>query len=161
MKDNAEVEYEAYATTELEVAPVNEWETMEEEGAPNDDMPPLPPQLEKHRANVTYSGRTWTIAKLLEIHQKLELPTLAKKNQNKRFIFDSILQSGKVERVSDNEFVYEWEELPDHLRKGPKWKVLVGTEVVLPEGFNACGARRVSLLPPAKSGQLARQSSAT
>jgi hypothetical protein len=25
MKDNAEVEYEAYATTELEVAAVNEW----------------------------------------------------------------------------------------------------------------------------------------
>jgi hypothetical protein len=147
MKDNAEVEYEAYATTEPEVTVLNEWEMMEEEGAPADDMPPLPPQLEKRRANVTYSGRTWTIAKLLEIHQKVELPTLAKKNQNKQFIFDSILQSGKVERVSDDEFVYEWEELPDHLRKGPKWKVLVGTEVMLPEGFNACGAQEGFFAP--------------
>ena len=119
---------------------------MEEECAPA-DMPPMSPQLEKRRANFTYSGCTWTVAKLLEIHQKFELPTLAKKNQNKRFIFDSILQSGKVERVSDNEFIYEWEELPDHLRKGPKWKVLVGTEVVLPEGFNACGAQEGFFAP--------------
>jgi hypothetical protein len=43
--------------------------------------------------------------------------------------------------------VYEWEELPDHLRKGPKWKVLVGTEVMLPEGFNACGAQEGFFAP--------------
>jgi hypothetical protein len=38
--------------------------------------------------------------------------------------------------------VYEHEEVPQHPLKGPKWKVLTGTEVVLPEvpeGFNPSG----------------------
>jgi hypothetical protein len=41
--------------------------------------------------------------------------------------------------ISNDEFVYEYKEVPQHLLKGPKWKVLTGTKVVLPEGFNPSG----------------------
>ena len=42
--------------------------------------------------------------------------------------------------MKGDSFEFEEKVLPSHLQKGPKWKLLTGMEVTLPEGIGPSGA---------------------
>ena len=74
---------------------------------------------------------------LQDIFNKLGVHTKLPKNPNKCIIFDALLDSShpSVTKINNNTFSYQDIIVPEHLKKGPKWKVLTGIEVELPEGF--------------------------
>ncbi|KAL7502757.1 hypothetical protein ACHAXN_000661 [Cyclotella atomus] len=119
------------------------------------DTPEAP--TESRREIVAYQPTNKTNkTKLLAIHQSLALPSVAK-SSTKQMIFDSIVQSGKVEVIYPKTFAYQVEVIPDHLQKGPKWKILTGTEVVLPEGFKPSGVEEGYFAPMNKENAAAQK----
>lgn len=106
--------YEAFASNEFKLAAVEEWEMLDDAALPGE---PDANVVEKRTNHIKYNNSS-TKAKLTTIHQQLDLPQLKKKNPNKRSIFDAILDSGKVQKLSNDEFIYEYEVVPKHLQ-GP------------------------------------------
>ena len=90
---------------------------------------------------------------LQEIFNKLGVRTKLPKNPNKCIIFDAILDSShsSVTKINNNTFSYQDILVPEHLKKGPKWKVLTGKEVELPEGF---AQKMFQVCPSASTSQI-------
>ena len=77
---------------------------------------------------------------MYDLFLKLEIQgTRITSTSNKQAVFDAIRDSGKVLKLKDDEFKFEEMVLPSHLQKGPKWNLLTGMEVTLPEGIGPSG----------------------
>jgi hypothetical protein len=133
--DNAREEMEL--VPEDPAAAIPEWEMDYEEG----DGEVAAPQPIVKIVTVRYSRncRTWTVAALFDLYQRYQIGTSLRKTAGKRLIFDAIRDSSFATKIDDDTFTYEMEEIPEHLMKGPKWKILDGVEIDLPEDFDPSG----------------------
>ena len=131
---------------EVIIPSVADWELLAEESdadAARDDGKTEEVQYEFRTTKVKYtkSGKAWSKPALYDLFLKLEIQgTSIKSTSTKQAVFDAICDSGKVMKLKDDEFEFEEKVLPSHLQKGPKWKLLTGMEVTLPEGIGPSGA---------------------
>jgi hypothetical protein len=74
-------------------------------------------------------------------------PPIAK-NSSKQVVFNAIrdCSDAKMNKIDDNMFQYTSEQLPLHLQKGPKWTMLLGEEIQMPDGFGGIAGWRKDFL---------------
>ena len=72
------------------------------------------------------------------------------KSVSKLAVFNAIRDSSKVNKIDDTTFECQFEDVPEHLKKGPRWKVLIGKEIELPVGFAASGVEEGFFAPTNK-----------
>lgn len=130
---------------------VFDWETLDDvEEEPADAPPPLVTKID----TVTYStkGKKFTAAYLRELYCKLDLQPPVAKNTSKKVLFNAIRDSqhAAIKTIDEVTFTYEYQEVPDHLKKGPRWKMLTGMDIALPEGFDPSGAEEGFFAPTNK-----------
>ena len=65
-------------------------------------------------------------------------------------MFNAIRDSSEVTKIDETTFEYQFEEVPAHLQKGPRWKLLIGKEIELPIGFSASGVEEGFFAPTNK-----------
>ena len=144
---NAEEEYLAEREEVVPVPEVQEWELEATEADEEEGAPVIMTITVKYKQN----GKPLK-NDLQEIFNKLGVRTRLPKNPNKRIIFDAILDSShpSVTKINNNTFSYQDILVPEHLKKGPKWKLLTGKEVELPEGFAFSGEEEGVFAPTKK-----------
>jgi hypothetical protein len=83
---------------------INEWEAIATSlESAEADMPP-PTVTEEVIVSFKKNDRVWTKTKLYELFIELQTGKKLPKNADKRLVFDTILESGKVEKVDENTF---------------------------------------------------------
>lgn len=148
---NAEEEFAAARMEDGVVPSVADWELLVEEEHEGGDADPATAredgktdevqyEMRKTKVQYTKAGKAWSKAALYQLFLKLEIGgTCIKSNSGKRAVFDSIRDSDKVTKLNEDAFEFEEKVIPSHLQKGPKWKLLTGMEVTLPEGISLTG----------------------
>ncbi len=120
---------------------VFEWALPEEtEEQPADESPP---QLVSVTERVVYTRnhKKYTAQYLKDLYKTLALNPPIAKNSSKQVVFNAIrdCSDAKINKIDDNMFEYTSEQLPLHLQKGPKWTMLLGEEIQMPDGFGYSG----------------------
>eukprot|EP00956_Cyclotella_meneghiniana_P005902 scaffold7734_cov39-Cyclotella_meneghiniana.AAC.1 len=147
---NAEEELQADMMPDLTVPVVADWELLAEDAeadAPAEGgTQEIQYETKTTKVKYTKAGKKWNKNQLYDLFLQLDIQgTSIKNNSNKRAVFDAIRDSNKVVKLNDDEFQFEEKIVPSHLQKGPRWKLLTGTEIVLPADNNV-GPPRLTYL---------------
>ena len=148
---NADEEREADALKDDAVPVVQEFEELLDDAvdAPADAEAPEPIMVTE-RVVYTKKHKKYTSAWLKDLHDRLSLEPKLPKSVSKLAVFNVIRDSSKVNKIDDTTFEYQFEDVPEHLKKGPRWKVLIGKEIELPVGFAASGVEEGFFAPTNK-----------
>ena len=89
----------------------------------------------------TRNHKKYTAQYLKDLYKTLALNPPIAKNSSKQVVFNAIrdCSDAKINKIDDNTFKYTSEQLPLHLQKGPKWTMLLGEEIQMPDGFGRIG----------------------
>jgi hypothetical protein len=149
---NAEEVLLANSTEASNLPVVNEWELEADELIETPaDPEDVTPEMEEVTVIFKTHCKLWPKQRMLELFQELGIQVRLFKNVNKRTIFDAIRDSDKVTKVSaDDSFKFTRVVVPLHMQKGPKWILLQGVDVDLPEGFHPSGAEEGFFAPTNK-----------
>lgn len=138
-------EEEANNLVEEVVPVVYEFET----GFAEDVENPIPPSA-PIRVTITVTRSKMTIPQLKELYSKLHVSLPPDKK--KASLFDALRDSEKTTKIDQDSFSYELDESPGQATNQPKWEILIGQEVNLPSGFDACGVEEGYYAPTNQEG---------
>ena len=133
------------------VAPVvEEWALLTEEDPADMPAAPVPPTIVKELVVYSKKHKKFTAPWLKELHEKLGIQPKLPKSATKEAVFNAIRDSSHVTKIDEKTFEYQYEFTPEHLKKGPKWMVMVGKEIELPSGFAPSGVEEGFFAPTNK-----------
>ena len=133
-KQNADEEKEA---EQLEDEEVMEFYDFEPDDAADDENPVF--------VSIEVTRKAATINKMKELYQMFHLPLPSDKR--KPSLFDTLRDSDKVTKIDVDTFTYQAEQIPFSRQKGPKWEILTGIDIQLPDGFHPSGVEEGFFAP--------------
>ena len=84
-------------------------------------------------------------SKMKELYKTFDLPLPSDKR--KPSLFDTLQDSDKVTQIDVDTFKYQAQQIPFSKQKGPKWEILTGIDIQLPDGFHPRGVEEGFFAP--------------